>query len=118
MEDARPGRANVINYQSGDVVAYIKTKFSAKPGPRARHVEPARNGDTYRYQVEKYWVIIGSLSDEQLIVRTPGGKEQTVLVGDPNLRHVHWWEKLLHRDRFACLREQFDSVSSIEKRSA
>lgn len=109
------------NYQSGDFIVYMKTKFSAKPGPRAQRVEPAPNGDTYRYQVEKYWVVISSNGDDQLVARTPGGKEQVIKTNDPNLRHVHWWEKLLHRDRFASLREQLNSAqteSSVEKQSA
>lgn len=93
------------HFQTGDFVVYKKTKFSAKPGPRARHIEPARNGDTYRYQVDKYWVVVGNTDDDRLIVKTPGGKQQTLHEGDPNLRRAHWWEKLLYRNRFDCLRQ-------------
>ena len=41
-----------------------------------------------------------------MILKTPGGKEQTLNDGDPNLRRAHWWEKLVYRNRFESLRQQ------------
>lgn len=87
-------------YRSGDLVVYTKTKYSTNPGPRARSVQPARQGDGYNYTVDKFWLVDEVLDDGQLQLRTRRGKTNTVAADDPNLRRASWWERLLYGGRF------------------
>jgi hypothetical protein len=86
--------------QPGDVVVYRKQKVSFHPGPHGKDIQPAVHGETYSYLVEKFWRVEAVLPDEKLAVRTRTGKQHTVAAADPSLRRVHWWERLLFRDRF------------------
>ncbi len=81
-------------------MVYRKLKNSAHPGPHARDVQPAPHGDSYSYAVEKFWRVVAVRPDDTLVVRTRKGKEHTLPANDPNLRRVHWWERLLFRHRF------------------
>ena len=84
----------------GDWVVYHKTKFGPRPGRRAKEVSPAPAGDLYSYVVEKYWVVVETLPDGRLRLRTRTGKEHVVASNDANLRPARWWERWLRRDRF------------------
>ena len=88
-----------IAFKAGEPVIYRRTKIGPHPGPRAEDIRPSRAGEDYSYCVDKYWMVVTSLG-EQLLVRTRRGKEHWVDADDPNLRRPHWWEKLIHRDRF------------------
>lgn len=87
-------------FRPGDVVVYLKQKSSLHPGPHARDIQPALHGDSYSYSVEKFWRVVAVQPDHTLVVRTRRGKQHTIAVNDPNLRRVHWWERLLFGHRF------------------
>ena len=87
-------------FKPGDLVVYRKTKHSTSPGPRAKQVVPARYGDDYTYQVDKFWVVAESRSDSTLLLQTRRGKTHLVDSNNPNLRRAHWWERWLYGDRF------------------
>jgi hypothetical protein len=82
------------------MVVYRKQKVSVHPGPHARDVRPAPNGDSYSYAVEKFWRVVAVQPDDTLVVRTRRGKQHTVAARDPNMRPARWWERLLRRRRF------------------
>jgi hypothetical protein len=86
-------------YRPGDVVVYRKQKNTVHPGPNARHIQPAENGDTYSYSVDKFWRVVALQPDHTLVVRTRKGKEHTIRIDDPNLRRAHWWERLFFSHR-------------------
>lgn len=64
-------------------------------------VNPSTSGETYRYMVEKYWIVDRVLPDGSLVLRTRRGKEHVVAVDDFNLRRPNLIEKLFRRNRFA-----------------
>jgi hypothetical protein len=90
-------------YKTGDWVVFLMSKFTAHPGPRAKDVEPTRHGELYRYDVEKYWVVVEVLPDQRIRVRTRRGKEHLVDQHDGRLRPARWWEKWFLRHRFPTL---------------
>lgn len=87
-------------YKSGDPVIYRVTKSSACPGPRAKDITPAEHGETYTYQVDKFWLIDQLLDGNRALIRTRRGKTRIVELSDVNLRPARWWELLLHRAQF------------------
>ena len=87
----------------GDWVVYRKPKFGIVPGPRAKAVAPAPQGEGYTYIVEKFWVVTDILPDGRLRLRTRRGKEHVVRSNDANLRQARWWERWLYRDRFRAI---------------
>lgn len=87
-------------FKPGDPVIFRKTKISTCPGPRAIAIHPQGRGETYTYQVDKFWVVDQPLDAETLLVRTRRGKVHRIRADDPNLRRaslLEWW---LYRDRF------------------
>jgi hypothetical protein len=90
-------------FKPGDWVIYRKHKYSVHPGPHAKGITPALHGDSYSYQVDKFWTVIAVQADDQIVVRTRRGKQLTLSVDDPALRRAHWWERLLFRSRFPVL---------------
>lgn len=92
-------------YQPGDFVVYQLSKHSQSPGPRAHDIFPAPQGETYQYQVDKFWVVEEILDDGTLVVRTRRGKIHYLHETDPRLRHATWWEKRWHRSRFPQLNQ-------------
>lgn len=84
----------------GDYVIYRKTKHSNHPGPRAENIHPARNGDSYSYTVDKYWVVDEVLDDGTIVVTTRRGKRNYIRPDDPMLLRANWFQKLLYRNRF------------------
>jgi hypothetical protein len=87
-------------FRPGDVVVYRKQKSSVHPGPHAKDIQPAPHGDFYSYSVEKFWRVVAVQVDHTLVVRTRTGKQHTIAANNPNLRHLHWWERLLFWHRF------------------
>lgn len=86
-------------YRPGDPVIFRKAKISTCPGPRAIGVHPQGRGETYSYQVDKFWVVESARGDT-LLVRTRRGKRHEIRVDDPNLRRANLLEWLLYHDRF------------------
>ena len=94
-------RANEMknDYKPGNPVIFRVTKQSTDPGPRAVDVHPAQSGETYSYQVDKFWTVREVLDDNlQLVTRR--GKQRLVSKRDIRLRHARWWERWLYSDRF------------------
>jgi hypothetical protein len=84
----------------GDPLIYRKPKVSPRPGPRARNIEPAENGDEYRYEVDKFWTVADVLDDGRLLAVTRRGKQVYVSAEDERLRKARLIERLRFRRRF------------------
>jgi hypothetical protein len=97
-EDAEES-SMIARFRPGDVVVYRKQKSSSHPGPHAQDIQPALHGDSYSYMVEKFWRVVAVQSDNTLVVRTRKGKQHTIAADHPNLRRIHWWERLLFGHR-------------------
>jgi hypothetical protein len=86
--------------EPGDFLIYRKTKVSARPGPRARNVQPSEKGDDYYYEVDKYWTLADVLSDGRLVAITRTGKRVFLTPQDEKLRKARLMERFLYRRRF------------------
>lgn len=87
-------------YKTGDYVIFRVSKCTAHPGPRAREVFPAPHGELYTYDVDKFWVVVGTAGGDEVVLQTRRGKQHRVKVDTPRLRHASWWERILYRSRF------------------
>jgi hypothetical protein len=87
-------------FKPGDQLIYRKQKVSVRPGRNARSIHPAPYGDSYSYEVDKFWTVIAVQSDNKIVVCTRRGKQLTLDASDPALRRAHWFERLLFRRRF------------------
>jgi hypothetical protein len=89
------------NYKAGDFVVYTRQKISTSPGRRARNIAPAAHGESYSYEVDKYWTI-QSVSEETgtLDALTRSGKVNVLSIDDDRLRRAHLWEILFLNSRF------------------
>ncbi|WP_286764887.1 MULTISPECIES: hypothetical protein [Rhodopirellula] len=99
-------------FQRNDWVIYRKQKSSVSPGPRASEVHAAGKGNSYRYVVEKYWVVEEVLDNDRLKICTRRGKRHLVDANDPSMRKARWWERLLYRSRFEAI--DLNSPVSLE----
>jgi hypothetical protein len=88
-----------LPFKPGDFVIYRKQKFSVHPGPHARDIYPAPNGDCYSYCIPKLYRVV-AVQPPQVVVRTRKGRQRTLAAGDPGLRRARWWERLLFWGRF------------------
>ncbi|MDA8745412.1 hypothetical protein N9N28_12330 [Rubripirellula amarantea] len=86
--------------KQNDWVIYRKQKYSTSPGPRAKDVAAAPQGETYAYVVDKYWVVKQRVAGDQVLLVTRTGKQHTVSLNDTNLRPARWWERWLYAERF------------------
>ena len=86
-------------YKNGDLIIYRKPKRSLRPGPRAKNIRPMEHGDEYTYEVDKYWRVVNS-SDEELVIKTPGGKVHHISPNDPHIKRPGLITTLLMRHRF------------------
>ncbi len=91
--------------RTGDLVIYRMNKHSVSPGRRARNLRPNPYGETYSYQVDKFWVVVDSRPDGSVEVATRKGKRRIVDSSDTSLRPARWWEKWIFADRFPKLPE-------------
>jgi hypothetical protein len=89
-----------VHVSPGDRVIYRKQKCSARPGPQAKHIHPAENGDFYSYEVAKFWTVLAVQANNEIVVCTRRGKQLTLSADDPALRRANWLERLLFRSRF------------------
>lgn len=87
-------------FRIGEPVIFTKAKHSLAPGPRAHDVMPAAHGDSYAYQVDKFWVVESEDAEGRLVLRTRRGKQHVVAPDDERLRRPTLWERLRYRDRF------------------
>jgi len=86
-------------FKPGDPVVFCKTKQSVRPGPRAKAIDPAPQGDDYTYLVDKFWVV-ADVTDGKMTLQTRRGKTHVVDAKDPHVRRPRWWELLWYRNRF------------------
>ena len=86
--------------QPGELVIYRMNKRSSSPGRRAKNVRPNPKGESYTYQVDKYWIVIGSHTDGSFEIATRRGKRRIIEPNDEGLRRANWWERLLFSSRF------------------
>ena len=93
------------DYQSGDWVIYRKQKSSPAPGPRAKNMNPASKGETYTYDVDKYWIVDSVSEDGNLLLRTRTGKQHRVGINDSRLRKPRWYERMLLSTRFRAVED-------------
>ena len=100
------------DYKPGDPVIFRVTKQSTDPGPRAVDVHPAQSGETYSYQVDKFWAVRDILSDDMVQLVTRRGKQRSVSKDDLRLRHARWWERWFYGDRFPKLVQLQASAST------
>lgn len=89
-------------FRKGDPVIFAKTKFSARPGPRAEHISPASGGESYSYLVKKFWTVVDR-TDTRILAQTRRGKRHWIDLDDPALRAPTWWEQIRYRERFPAL---------------
>lgn len=97
----------------GDPVIFRVTKESVDPGPRAVEVHPAQSGETYSYQVDKFWTV-REVSENTVHLVTRRGKQRMVSKDDFRLRLARWWERWLYSDRFPKL-SQFENLAPSER---
>lgn len=88
------------NYRIGDRVVYTLDKYTDSPGRRAKNVFPAPYGESYQYQVDKYWLVLDVQPDGHVVLQTRRGKLHVVAVDDPRLRKASWFERLWRGHRF------------------
>lgn len=86
-------------FRPNDWVVYTREKHSLSPGPRAKNVSPSPHGETYSYEVDKYW-IVRQVRENELILETRRGKTHSVSRNDLRLRKASIWEKLFCANRF------------------
>ncbi|MCC9602219.1 hypothetical protein LOC67_16810 [Stieleria sp. JC731] len=103
------------NWRAGDWAVYRKSKQGANPGRRAAQVIASSKGETYRYVVDKFWIVDEVLSDGRLCLVTARGKRHTIEPDDPNLRRPGFLQKLLWRERFAVVEACRDTDSPHER---
>jgi hypothetical protein len=89
--------------EPGDYLIYRKPKVSPRPGPRARNVQAAENGDDYYYEVEKFWTVADVLDDGRVVAVTRTGKQVYLTAEDERLRKAGLLERLRYRRRFPSL---------------
>ncbi|WP_201743586.1 hypothetical protein [Roseiconus nitratireducens] len=99
------------NWKRGDWAVYRKSKQGSTPGRRAAQVIASPKGETYRYVVDKFWVVDDVLSDGRLRLVTARGKVHTINVDDPNLRRPGLLQRLLWRERFVQVEEGRENPS-------
>ncbi|MEM6473109.1 MAG: hypothetical protein AAF802_26340 [Planctomycetota bacterium] len=102
------------DWKSGDWAVYRKSKRGANPGRRAAQVVASSKGETYRYIVDKFWVVDEVLADGRLRLVTARGKVHTISADDPNLRRPGLLQKFLWRERFAVVEAGRISQSSAD----
>jgi hypothetical protein len=87
-------------WKPGDWAVYRKSKQGANPGRRAAQVIASRKGETYRYVVDKFWIVDDVLSDGRIRLTTARGKVHVIDADDPNLRRPGLFQRFLWRERF------------------
>ncbi len=91
-------------YRVGEKVIYTLDKYTPRPGPRAKNVFATPNGESYQYQVDKYWVVAAIRPDGSLVLQTRRGKNHIVTVDDPRLRKASIFQRILKAKLFPEIR--------------
>ncbi len=88
------------SFHPGDYLIYRKSKVSPHPGPRARNIQPAENGDSYYYEVDKFWTLADVLDDGRLLAVTRTGKRVCITPSDARLRKARLVDWVRYHRRF------------------
>lgn len=88
------------NFKVGQTVVYRMPKSSTSPGQRAINVRPSTAGESYAYEVEKYWVVSKIIDDTHVELSTRTGKRHVISIDDRRLRFASWIERTFNADRF------------------
>jgi len=88
------------NFKIGQAVVYRMPKSSTSPGQRAINIRPATAGESYAYEVEKYWVVAKVVDEEHVELVTRTGKRHVISIADKRLRAASWFERILNASRF------------------
>ena len=88
------------NFKVGQAVIYRMQKSSTSPGQRAINIRPATAGESYAYDVEKYWVVSKIIDEDHLELVTRTGKQHVISVDDKRLRIASWIERTFQASRF------------------
>ena len=86
--------------RKGDWVVYRRLKYTTHPGQRAHDVDASPNGDDYSYLVDRFWVVVDVLAEDNLLLRTRRGKTHVVSANDSNLRRMSLLKRIWYRGRF------------------
>ncbi len=87
------------SFRPNDWVVYTREKHSLSPGPRAKNISPSPRGESYSYEVDKYWVV-RQVQDGVLVLETRRGKQHSLPANDSRLRIANLWERLFFANRF------------------
>jgi hypothetical protein len=82
-------------YHAGDRVVFTRDKYSSSPSPRAKNIVACPNGESYQYQVDKFWVVVEVRPGGELLVVTRRGKTHVIQADNPQLRKASLLERLL-----------------------
>ncbi|GAB5404265.1 MAG: hypothetical protein Aurels2KO_24960 [Aureliella sp.] len=93
-------KTSMRKFNRDDRVVYTRDKYTSCPGPRAKNVVATPNGESYQYQVDKYWIVSDIRPDGRLVLSTRTGKTHIAAADDPRLRKATWLERLLKASRF------------------
>ncbi len=99
-------------YRVNDRVVYTRDKYTTCPGPRAKNITATPNGESYSYQVDKFWVVKQVLADGRLLLVTRRGKEHVVRQDDPRLRKASLIERFIKTELFPCCEIHQQSVQA------
>lgn len=102
----RGGKVMRNRFRIGEKVVYVKQKCSTCPSDRALNVMAAPRGETYEYQIEKYWLVSDVLPDGVLVLQTRRGKSHLIKQSDPNLRKASIFERVFRSRDFPVLLQQ------------
>ena len=75
-------------------------KSSSSPGQRAINVRPSSAGESYSYEVEKYWEVSKSVDEDHIELITRTGKRHIISIEDTRLRPASWLDRIFSGDRF------------------
>lgn len=92
--------SRIKNIKVGQTVVYRMPKSSTSPGQRAINVRPSTAGESYAYEVEKYWVVSKIIDDLHVELSTRTGKRHVISLDDRRLRLASWLERTFSSDRF------------------
>ena len=102
-------------FRVGDKVVFTRDKYTTKPGPRAKNVIATPHGETYEYQVDKFWIVAAMDGESKLVLQTRRGKRHTVSTDDPRLRKASLWERFFYASRFPSLAESLKSEDQLNQ---
>ena len=87
-------------FKPGEPVVYRAQKASTSPGPRAINISPAHLGESYSYNVDKYWRVAEVKNDGNVVLLTRRGKKRVCSEEDNRLRKAGLIERVRNKSRF------------------